>query len=76
LRFFLDIDEVRIRYAARDPRCPSGAGKTRSRRAEAGAQPTYLSAVVDLVLGDMEPGKVGIHCEGDDARPLSVRRQV
>jgi hypothetical protein len=43
-------------------RCPSGAGKTRSRRAEASAQPTHLPAVVDLVLGGMEPREVCIHC--------------
>jgi hypothetical protein len=39
-------------------------------RGEAGAQPTYLSAVVDLLLGDMEPGEVGIHGGGSEERLL------
>jgi hypothetical protein len=29
--------------------------------------------VVDLVLGDMEPRKVGIHCGGSAKRPLQPR---
>src|SRR6202035_1537473 len=37
---------------------------------EAGAQPTHLPAVVDLVLGDMEPRKVCIHLRGSKERAL------
>jgi hypothetical protein len=48
-------------------------GTPRSRRAKAGAQPTNLPAVVDLVLGDMEPSPVGIHCGSRAARPLQPR---
>ena len=45
-------------------------GKICSHRAEAGAQPTHLPAVANLVLGDMEPRPVCIHCGGDAERLL------
>ena len=49
---------------------PVRAGVTRARRAETGAQPPHLPAVVDLVLGDMEPRPVCIHCGGSAERSL------
>ena len=39
-------------------------------RGEARAQPTNLAAVVNLVLGDMEPRPVRIHCGGSAERLL------
>ena len=43
------------------------------RRAETGAQPPYLPAVVDLVLGNVEPRPVRVHCRGSAERPLQPR---
>ena len=48
----------------------SHATRTAGRRAEAGAEPTHLPAVVDLFFGDMEPRPVCIHCGGSVERPL------
>ena len=39
------------------------------RRAEPGAQPTNLPAMIDLVLGHVEPRPVRIHC-GSRAKRL------
>jgi hypothetical protein len=49
---------------------PGRTGHACCRRAQAGAQPTNLAAVIDLVLGDMEPRPVCIHCGGSAERSL------
>jgi hypothetical protein len=38
--------------------------------AETRAQPPHLPAVVDLVLGNMEPRPMRVHCGGSAERPL------
>ena len=52
---------------------PSRAGTIRRGRAEPSAQPTDLPSVVDLILGDVKPAPMRIHCRGDSERPLQPR---